>query len=405
MDNITSIFTEFEKDLSELSITKSEIERLTQFAMKYKDYAEYIGKLILARAKKNARIELGPFFLIDSITKREIPEYIKQFSSYLPDIFSHAFENGNREIKNVLLKMYKSWDTYYPQEFLRSISTRVRLSEIEKLVLSQKDYDDIETFNRLRAQRLAPCNPSLYAPPPVQRPPLPPVPGTYTIGNRLFNTLPMYLPVQKQQMYYQMSPPTISPNDGPFAVIAKKFRALADKANCAAISFNNPGSLLQKNKVVMQALYEETVFQCRLCGMKNDRLQLLKCHLDRHFLANFLAINDDKSMKSYTQTRSSFQQKDVWIKGIQQEELREVKQIHLIRYKEGLSSCFACRYQFDITYSHKHNDWVFTNAYEAVVENGSGKSKELVLMHKACLNGSIIAQNEGEKKGEAMEVN
>eukprot|EP00826_Nyctotherus_ovalis_P034516 TRINITY_DN2884_c0_g1_i2.p1 TRINITY_DN2884_c0_g1~~TRINITY_DN2884_c0_g1_i2.p1 ORF type:complete len:389 (-),score=86.82 TRINITY_DN2884_c0_g1_i2:47-1213(-) len=375
MDNLKTIFTEFEKSLAELSTSRKSIDSLTLFAINYKAYAEYIAKLILLRARRTAGTELAPFFLIDSITKREIPEYITQFSIYLADIFSLAFENGNKDIKNVLLRMYKTWDTYFPQECLRSISTRVRLPEIERLVLSAKDYEDIENFNKTRAPKLAARNASLYRRPPPRPPaepaqrmidPRPLIPATPPLPPAYPPNVPSRKPLYHQMPPQHVAAPIVSASDGPFAIIVKKFRVLAERTSSAPISFNSPGSLAQKNKVVFQSLYEDTVFQCRLCGMKNDRLQQLKDHLDRHFLANFLAMNDDKSVKSFAQTRPSFQPKDIWIKGIEQEELREVKQVHLIPYKEELKQCYACQYEFDVTYSQKYNDWVFTNAFEAV---------------------------------------
>lgn len=422
MDSINSIFADFDTSLAALSTSREGIENLTRFAINYKAYAEYIAKSILARAKKTAGKELAPFYLIDSITKREIPEYTMLFVEYLGDVFSLAFENGNVDIKRALLKIYKAWDTFYPQEFLRSISARVRLPEIEKHILTPRDYEEIEAYNRTRMPLLSARNPQPIRRPPQSRPWVP----SEESNNRMVDnrpripTIPAATPPPPPPMYAQRHPvhhpvitqhvpaPVITASDGPFAIIAKKFRAVADRAACAPIAFGNPLSLVQKNKVVTQSLYEEAVFQCRLCGMKNDRLQLLKDHLDRHFLANFLAMNDDKSVKNYAQTRASFQPKDMWIKGMEQEELGEVKHVHLIPYKEELKECYACKYEFDITYSQKYNDWVFTNAYEVVLEDESeaGKPKEFVLMHRACLNGSIIAQSESEKtKAEVMDVN
>eukprot|EP01022_Parablepharisma_sp_SALTPOND_P004505 TRINITY_DN120401_c2_g1_i1.p2 TRINITY_DN120401_c2_g1~~TRINITY_DN120401_c2_g1_i1.p2 ORF type:complete len:490 (+),score=36.62 TRINITY_DN120401_c2_g1_i1:95-1471(+) len=434
-DKLKAIWAEFERQLATLTTDKAKIVSLTKFALQYKAYAEYIAKQILVRAKKADPRELAPFYLIDSITKAGSPECLMHFTPYLVDVFVSAFEYGTKETKRGLLRMYKTWDYFYPPEVLQAISRRLRLPDIEKLLLTPEDYERIEMFKKQRVQHppsLASSMP-LYRPPPVVTQPQPSIypPAVsgglpphlmYSVQHPLIPTtapppppqVPTYPNVQPMRpapympsMHPKSAQPSISPSDGAFAIVTKKFRAYVDRVSYVPISLSNPASLYQRNEVVLHSLYDETLFQCKLCGMKHDKLQALREHLDKHFLM----AKTDKLPKAMAQTRPSFQPKDVWVMGIEREEYRETQQIHLIPYQESLKNCYACHYPFDVVYSQKEKGWVFTNAFEVALEEdeeGRKNEGEVILMHKACLKGFMIAQKEetnigGETQGNEEE--
>ena len=443
-DKIKAAFAEFERHLSALTTVSGKVQHLTSFATKQRAFAEYIAKQILNRARKSGPQDIAPLCLIDSISKTGVQEYAKHFAPHLVDIFCAVFENGTKETKRNLLMMYKTWDCYYPQEILKAISNRVRLPEIEKLILTGEDYDRIDAFNRSK-------NPSLYHRPAAiqQRPMQPPTTVYPSLPNMSGYT--QHIPYGLQQSLiptiappppppvasYTNPPPTagnyvsmrpgshlpspvspiipssavlpkmpnalaIGPGDGPFATIYKKFRNHSDRISYVPISLGNPASLNQRNDKVLQLLYyDEGPFQCKLCGVKHDTLSSLRDHLDKHFVIT----RNDKFQKVMAQTRASFQPKDVWVMGIEREEYRETQQVHLVPYQEALKTCHACHYPFEVAYSRKEKGWVFTNAFEVALDDAEERKEgDVVLMHKACLKGFMIAQKEEDAgtSGSAM---
>jgi len=431
---IEKIQAEYAKQLATISVHQPKIQELTEFAIKYRSLAEYLAKLIQFCAMKSDPIDLAPFYLIDSISKAA-PEYRKYFAQFLPDIFPNSFSKGSKDIKKRLLMMFKVWEYLFPQEMIKAINIRVRLPEIEKLLLTQEDYIRLEQVTRSLLNQ--PQIPTNYMAPPMQNPysrpqqifsqaniPPPAPTNPFMMQNNLIPTTapppppqPIYVPPRPnlptsypgpkiytppQNISQQMAARSaaelgilIRPDDGPYAIICKKMRSYADRVAYVPISLGNPASLHQKNETCWRTFYEDTPFSCKLCGVKHDRLPHLREHLDKHFLI----AKTEKQPKTMIQRREPFQARDAWVTGTEREEYKEAQQIKLVPFQDALKNCYACHYPFEVIYSQEEKGWVFTNAFEVELDEQEDiNSGNIVLMHKACLKGFMGNDKENIKK-------